>query len=112
MQINTKMYKEHNTEHETIAAWQIIISHYREFKNIKGWFNKHYKIIGNTDDVFKFIDSNIVSNTDEYIELIFKLKEKFPISVNKCKCIHSQTYLMDNYDVNGLCNTCGLKIKQ
>lgn len=106
------MYKEHNTRHEQVSAWQMIISKYREDKKIKGWINKHYKIMGNLDSVLNFIERTRIYSPDDYIKLIFDLKEKFSISVNKCKCIHSQTYFMDNYDINGMCNNCGLKIKQ
>jgi len=104
------MYREHGTDHEKVFAWSRIISYRRDKRaNFNEWFKKHFVINGSLDDVIKIIDSNIGKI---YVDVLIELKEKFEISVNKCNCIHSQTYLMDNYDTNGMCNNCGLKIKQ
>lgn len=103
-----KKNTEYLTEHEQVSAWQIILSRYKENKQIKTWFNKHYHATHLTDKIFNFIDDNI---NKDYFELLFELKTKFHLSQNKCRCDNSRMYGVD-FDANGNCNTCELKIKK
>jgi hypothetical protein len=104
-----KKNTEYITEHEQVLAWQLILSRYKENKQIKTWFNKHYHATHFTDNIFNFIESNI---NKDYFELLFELKSKFFLSQNKCNCKHSKIYDLSKYDANGNCNTCELKIKK
>src|ERR1035437_3951238 len=102
-------YKEHGTEHEKITAWQKILILLSEYKSIpsktKFHLEKHYAIL-NADwsQVFYIISKDKNKNITDNI---FRLNTTFAISVNKCNCWSN--IIMDT---NGMCDKCGLKIKQ
>ncbi len=111
MMIQEQGYKEHGTHQERITSWQRILNLLDDEKVLSKQFihlGKHYKIKAEWEDVLSFVDK---IKDQHFTDQIFELDKKFPISVNKCKC-KGQNPSAVFYDANGMCCSCGLKIKQ